>query len=119
MGYNFRHNKFPVVWPIKITRLVIRIFLSSFYISSLNVFLTAVDCTVFGESKPYLDSFPEVTCFDMPHVVVVAASVLMSLVLTLMAFFTVLIEFDPSPTTCDISACPDSKAEMQVGLGCV
>lgn len=114
VGYNFRHNKFPAVWPIKLTRLVIRIILSSFYISSFNVFLTAVDCTVIGESKPFLDSFTDIACFEMPHVAIVSVSVLMSMLLTIMAFFTVLVEFEPSPTTSDLTACPESKAEMQV-----
>jgi len=40
----FKNNNFPFVWPIKVLRIVISLFFGIFYIVSLNVFLTAVEC---------------------------------------------------------------------------
>lgn len=38
------NDSFPFLWPIKVARVVVSLFVSMFYIASLNVFLMACAC---------------------------------------------------------------------------
>lgn len=63
VGWCFKNDRFPYIWPIKVLRLVVAVFIVVFYIFSLDVFLISMDCNYLssGAKKPYhLDSFPDV-----------------------------------------------------------
>jgi hypothetical protein len=38
------NDNFPFLWPIKVARVVVSLFVTMFYIASLNIFLTACTC---------------------------------------------------------------------------
>lgn len=38
------NDSFPFLWPIKVARVVVSLFVSMFYIASLNIFLMACAC---------------------------------------------------------------------------
>lgn len=38
------NDSFPFLWPIKVARVVVTLFVSMFYIASLNIFLMACAC---------------------------------------------------------------------------
>jgi hypothetical protein len=44
VGWCFMNDSFPFLWPIKVARVVVSIFVSMFYIASLNIFLMACAC---------------------------------------------------------------------------
>lgn len=44
VGWCFMNDNFPFLWPIKVARVVVSLFVSMFYIASLNVFLMACAC---------------------------------------------------------------------------
>ena len=44
VGWCFKNDSFPFLWPIKVARVVVSLFVSMFYIASLNVFLIAMQC---------------------------------------------------------------------------
>lgn len=44
VGWCFKNDNFPYLWPIKVARVVVSLFVSMFYIASLNVFLMACAC---------------------------------------------------------------------------
>jgi hypothetical protein len=44
VGWCFKNDSFPFLWPIKVARVVVSVFVSIFYIASLNIFLIAVQC---------------------------------------------------------------------------
>ena len=44
VGWCFKNDSFPFLWPIKVARIVVSLFVSIFYIASLNIFLIAVQC---------------------------------------------------------------------------
>lgn len=44
VGWCFMNDNFPFLWPIKVARLVVSLFVTMFYIASLNIFLTACTC---------------------------------------------------------------------------
>lgn len=44
VGVCFMNDSFPFLWPIKVARIVVSLFVSMFYIASLNVFLMACAC---------------------------------------------------------------------------
>jgi len=50
VGWCFKNDSFPFLWPIKVARIVVSLFVSMFYIASLNIFLIALQC------KPELDA---------------------------------------------------------------
>lgn len=44
VGWCFMNDNFPALWPIKVARVVVSLFVSMFYIASLNIFLMACAC---------------------------------------------------------------------------
>lgn len=44
VGWCFKNDSFPFLWPIKLARVVVSLFVSMFYIASLNIFLIAIQC---------------------------------------------------------------------------
>ena len=44
VGWCFKNDSFPFLWPIKVARIVVSLFVSMFYIASLNIFLIALQC---------------------------------------------------------------------------
>lgn len=44
VGWCFMNDSFPFLWPIKVARVVVSLFVSMFYLLSLNVFLVACAC---------------------------------------------------------------------------
>jgi hypothetical protein len=44
VGWCFMNDNFPFLWPIKVARVVVSVFVSMFYIASLNIFLMACAC---------------------------------------------------------------------------
>lgn len=44
VGWCFMNDNFPFLWPIKVARVVVSLFVSMFYIASLNIFLMACAC---------------------------------------------------------------------------
>jgi hypothetical protein len=50
VGWCFKNDSFPFLWPIKVARIVVSLFVSMFYIASLNIFLIALQC------EPELDT---------------------------------------------------------------
>jgi hypothetical protein len=50
VGWCFKNDSFPFLWPIKVARIVVSLFVSMFYIASLNIFLIAMQC------EPTLDA---------------------------------------------------------------
>jgi hypothetical protein len=44
VGWCFKNDSFPFLWPIKVARVVVSVFVSMFYIASLNIFLIACQC---------------------------------------------------------------------------
>jgi hypothetical protein len=45
VGWCFSNDNFPALWPIKVARVVVSVFVSMFYIASCNIFLTACQCS--------------------------------------------------------------------------
>lgn len=44
VGWCFMNDSFPFLWPIKVARVVVSLFVSMFYLLSLNIFLMACAC---------------------------------------------------------------------------
>lgn len=44
VAWCFKNDNFPFLWPIKFVRVVVSIFFGTFYIASINIFLTAAEC---------------------------------------------------------------------------
>lgn len=44
VGWCFMNDNFPTLWPIKVARVVVSVFVSMFYIAALNIFLIALQC---------------------------------------------------------------------------
>lgn len=48
VAWCFKEDNFPFLWPIKFVRVVASIFFGTFYIASLNIFLTTAECVPYG-----------------------------------------------------------------------
>ena len=44
VAWCFKNDSFPFLWPIKFVRVVVSVFFGTFYIASINIFLTASEC---------------------------------------------------------------------------
>jgi hypothetical protein len=44
VGYCFKNDHFPYLWPIQILRVVVATFVVVFYIASLSIFMVALNC---------------------------------------------------------------------------
>jgi hypothetical protein len=51
VGWCFMNDNFPFLWPIKVARVVVSLFVTMFYIASLNIFLTACTCWPKADGK--------------------------------------------------------------------
>jgi hypothetical protein len=54
VGWCFMNDSFPFLWPIKVARVVVSLFVSMFYIASLNIFLMACACDNHGGKWKHL-----------------------------------------------------------------
>jgi hypothetical protein len=48
VGWCFTSDRWPALWPIKVARVVVSVFVSIFYMASLNIFLIALQCSPGG-----------------------------------------------------------------------
>jgi hypothetical protein len=48
VGWCFVSDRWPALWPIKVARVVVSVFVSIFYMASLNIFLIALQCSPGG-----------------------------------------------------------------------
>lgn len=101
VGYLFKSNSFPYVWPIKFVRVVFALLVGVFYISSLKVFLFSLSCTYSNPDsvsnfKVMLRDFPSHPCWEMPHFVVAVLGGIFSLLLALTGMGVALISFEPA-----------------------
>lgn len=75
--------------PMKVLRLVVSVFFEVFYVSSLNTFLIAVNCSIGGASgvrRGFNESFSTVECMTMPHVFVLIMSVCLMVVFSAVTY---------------------------------
>ncbi len=87
----------------------------TFYSSSLNVFLVAIDCGYIGVPVPYINQFePNVICFASPHIFVYVAAILSSALFTAISFCIVLKDFEWSSKKAPILAKPLSQVEATI-----
>ncbi len=113
VGYNFKNNSFPFLWPIKFVRFVFGVFLSTFFISFINFLVIAIDCDIPpGASKPALQLFPDVPCWDFPHLIVAVSSIFFAIVAIVLGFLVALVQFDPDPNSKAILSGPQSRVEV-------
>ncbi len=88
VGWCFSHDSFPVLWPVKVLRLVVGIFFSTFYIAALNIFLTGMQCKGDATGK-WIHILYKVGCLDMPHIIHFFMALMSSIVFAVVAHFMV------------------------------
>lgn len=95
VGYLFKTNSFPYVWPIKFVRLFFTFLVGVFYISSLKVFLFSLACVNQNVPKPFLKDFTFQACWEMPHFVVAVLGGIFAIVLSITGLGVALMSFEP------------------------
>ncbi|KAK9807619.1 hypothetical protein WJX72_004477 [[Myrmecia] bisecta] len=114
VGYCFKAHRFPYVWPIKLLRLAVSIFFSLFFISSLNLFLAAVNCQdVPGQSARVMRAFPDVVCWKMPHAILASFSIGMATIFFGVSFCMVMAQSELNPVSHDLLSSPHTIVELQ------
>mmetsp|Transcript_11543 Transcript_11543/g.30692 ORF Transcript_11543/g.30692 Transcript_11543/m.30692 type:complete len:2357 (-) Transcript_11543:153-7223(-) len=116
VGHYFKTGNFKAVWPIRLSKLVISVFLSSFYISSLQIFLIPMDCFTIGRDFAVLESYPSVGCYDAVNLVMIFLSSIMIVLFFFAALLITLVQYDPSPSTSALLGCPDPRIEVRTFL---
>ncbi|CAG9460435.1 unnamed protein product [Pedinophyceae sp. YPF-701] len=112
VAQNFRTNKFPYVWPIKVLRFAVSIFFRTFYITVLNVFAIGPDCrTVDGALAA--DIFPDKKCMGFPHGITALLAILAAVAGGVISFLMSVAEASQDPLTEELLGSPDSVADVR------
>lgn len=121
VAHNFKTNSFPFVWPIKLLRFFVSIFLETFYISLLNVFLAGPDCNLAsgyyhgGNNFPrgFSDQFPGKKCFAVPHVFMFVIGSLFTVVAILTNYLMVIGSSDLDLWSSNLQSSLHSSTEVR------
>ncbi|KAG2493479.1 hypothetical protein HYH03_008295 [Edaphochlamys debaryana] len=119
VGWCFKNDRFPYVWPIKMLRIVVATFFVVFYIGSLAIFMVALSCRWFDPNpliKFHLRSFPSVYCLSMPHLVHGAVALGCSVVFCFIAFAMTVADFEMNPASRRWLASPHARVEVRALL---
>ena len=57
VAYSFKHSSFRFLWPIKVLRLCVGVFFTTFYVSAFNMFLSMLDCVNYSAGAPQSSAF--------------------------------------------------------------
>lgn len=121
VAHNFKTNSFPYVWPIKLLRFFVSIFLQTFFISLLNIFLSGPDCNLLGSyyhngrlwPKGYSDEFIGEKCFAVPNIFMFAFGTVFSIVAILTNYLLVIGSSDLDLWSTNINTSLHSKTEVR------
>ncbi|KAG2450719.1 hypothetical protein HYH02_004557 [Chlamydomonas schloesseri] len=116
VGWCFKNDRFPYVWPIKMLRIVVATFFVVFYIGSLAIFMVALSCRWFDpdpDIKFHLRAFPDVGCLEMPHLAHMAVALCCSLVFCFIAFAMTVADFEMNPVSRRWLASPHARVEVR------
>lgn len=116
VGVCFHRQRFPFVWPIQVLRIFVSVFFMVFYISSLGVFLIAIDCNWFS-GAPFMNAaFPEVTCLAMPHIINMCIAIVLCILFIAITWMVTAADFEQNPTSTRLLASATSAVEVRVVL---
>eukprot|EP00741_Cyanophora_paradoxa_P008210 tig00000025_g7945.t1 len=115
---NFRKNKFPYIWPIKMLKIVIAVFFQSLYLSTVSILLRTLDCDYIGENPPYtLRQYDDVQCWGMPNAILSIVAIVATICVMFFAIALAVIDVEPNPGTDDIQATASSMVNVQSIFG--
>ncbi|GFR48517.1 hypothetical protein Agub_g10412 [Astrephomene gubernaculifera] len=116
VGWCFKNDRFPYVWPIKMLRIVVATFFVVFYVGSLAIFMVALSCQWFNPNpalKFHMRSFPEVKCLAMPHLAHGAVALGCSVVFCFIAFAMTVADFEMNPASKRWLSAPHARVEVR------
>ncbi|GAB4813121.1 hypothetical protein N2152v2_000167 [Parachlorella kessleri] len=87
----------------KVLKIALTFFFDIFYVSTLGLFVLALDCT-YSDSPVLSEKFRSMQCFQMPNLGVIAVSVAAAVLLLAMAYFTAVARPDHDPTSMELGA---------------
>eukprot|EP00879_Flechtneria_rotunda_P020397 GHRR01021459.1.p1 GENE.GHRR01021459.1~~GHRR01021459.1.p1 ORF type:complete len:889 (+),score=208.65 GHRR01021459.1:224-2890(+) len=111
VGWCFMNDSFPFLWPIKVARVVVSLFVSMFYIASLNIFLMASACDKQGGHWKHIVF--DVDCLALPHVIHAAFSIASGVVFLTVALLLALADHELEPMSKSLLAAPHSMCELR------
>ncbi|GLC33063.1 hypothetical protein PLESTB_000374500 [Pleodorina starrii] len=116
VGWCFKNDRFPYVWPIKMLRIVVATFFVVFYVGSLAIFMVALSCRWFDPDdniRFHLRAFPDVKCLAMPHLVHGAVALGCSVVFCFIAFAMTVADFEMNPASRRWLSAPHARVEVR------
>ncbi|GLI64845.1 hypothetical protein VaNZ11_008226 [Volvox africanus] len=116
VGWCFKNDRFPYVWPIKMLRIVVATFFVVFYVGSLAIFMVALSCRWFDPDHSirfHLRAFPDVDCLSMPHLVHGAVALGCSVVFCFIAFAMTVADFEMNPASRRWLSSPHARVEVR------
>jgi hypothetical protein len=115
----FQRQRFPVVWPIWVLRAFVSVFFQAFYISSLGVFLIALNCNWFAGSPFYVEAWvPDeyVQCLALPHIIHLIVGIVISCLFILLTLALTVADFELDLLSSRWLAAATSSIEVRVVL---
>ncbi|KAG2497028.1 hypothetical protein HYH03_005031 [Edaphochlamys debaryana] len=117
VGYCFRQHKFKYVWPVWTLRVVVSVFLQTFYVSAMGVFFVSINCHTLAKDdseykKGYLEKYPDRKCSDFPQVLNVVVAVVLSVLYSLIVFVTTAADFELDPLSTSLLAGAHPHVEL-------
>lgn len=115
----FQRQRFPVVWPIWVLRLFVSVFFQVFYISSLGVFLVAVNCDWFGGQVYYVEAFVpnnHFVCLAFPHAIHLIVGIVLSIAFILVTIAITAADFELDLLSNRWLAAATSTVEVRIVL---
>lgn len=126
VAWCFKNDSFPYLWPIKFVRIVASIFFGTFYIASINIFLTMAECVppagvqsniTISEGttsdSALVHHIWETSCFEMPLLIHVIIALVSSVVFACVALLLVMADHELKPLSTSLLAAPHSMTELK------
>jgi len=128
VSWCFKSNHFPYIWPVMLLRMVVNAAVFLFYVSCFTVFLAAFNCNWFMEGQGEIQTaegtteivdlrfrmnrFPEVQCFELPHLAHGIVALVACIVFTMVAYAVTLTDYEPNPASRRWMATPHPSVEV-------
>ncbi|KAG2449445.1 hypothetical protein HYH02_005592 [Chlamydomonas schloesseri] len=121
VGYCFRRHRFTYVWPVWFLRVVVSVFLQTFYVSAMGIFFVNINCHWLAPAgsehhRGYMDNYPTLNCAEWPYVFNMVVAILLAFIFSAIVFVSTMADFEMDPRSEGLLAASHPKVEV-INLG--
>ena len=112
VSYSFKQKKFAFVWPLKLLRALVGMFVTALFLPFIECFTLMLECSP-EEGETWLGLFPfELVCWKGEHIIHAAFSIVISLIFIGISLIVSLTFYESNGYIGDISAKVNARADF-------